>query len=588
MFPVLNTIFIFLIGFLVTWYALYIFLRVGFQTVLLLGVGAFTIGLSAFIGGWFKDISGYNFTMTVFAGGVLLGAVFNIIGASTVFWRSAGLNARQRIFLMSALYGLSIVWVTLVSLWTSNGIIPVFFILGNGVTGFCVIVLSISVSLFILSGTLLLRAYIISKRLFWLWYATGIFWFAASLVIINFVSWEGDSLNWLGRLSQFGGYAMLSVAVISVIRESRFKNIPIEQVMAEFSSRSKVNYELLVKAAADAIVAVDGLGRIIMWNPAAEKMFGYRQAEAIGMMFFGVIITAEQLEDYRNAVAKAVRKKSGSGSTVELRSRRKNGEEFPIELTSIPRQMIKGRLSADTTATLIIRDITERKKIEQMKDDFIGMVSHEIKTPLTVINGALRVMEHPGLSESETSELLQDAVSSANTMSGIIDNLLELSRFQANRLELNLQDADVAAIAGEVIKKLKGTSEIHRLKLVSPEGLPQVKVDSLRLERILFNLVENAIKYSPGGGEISISITMKGKELVFCVNDQGPGISPENQRKLFQSFEQLNMPRRLAIQGVGLGLKVCRTLVEAHGGRIWVESEPGKGSRFCFTLPVNN
>ena len=129
-------------------------------------------------------------------------------------------------------------------------------------------------------------------------------------------------------------------------------------------------------------------------------------------------------------------------------------------------------------------------------------------------------------------------------------------------------------------------SEIHLLKLVLAAGLPVVKADSLRLERILFNLVENAIKYSPDGGEVTISIKVQGTDLVFCVSDQGPGISPENQRKLFHSFEQLDMPNRHAIQGVGLGLKVCLTLVQAHGGRIWVESEVGKGARFCFTLPV--
>jgi PAS domain S-box-containing protein len=489
---------------------------------------------------------------------------------------------------MSSLYGIGIIWVTLASLATSAKIIPVFFIQGFGVTRFCAIVLSISVSLFILSGIFLLRAYIFSRRLFWLWYAAGIFWFAAGLLVINFISWEGDSINWLGRLSQFGGYIMFLVAVISVIRESHFKNIPIEQIIAEFSSRSRVNYELLVKSAADAIVAIDNLGRIIMWNPAAEKMFGYSQPEARGMPFFGVIIMSQQLEDYKNAVAKAVRNRSGTASIIEFMSRRKNGEEFPVEITLVPRKISESRMSENIATTLIIRDITERKKTEQLKDDFIGMVSHEIKTPLTVINGALHILDYPGLSESETRELLQDAIDSAGTMSSIIDNLLELSRSQANRLELHLQYTDVAEIASVVIGRLQKKSVIHRLKLDSPGGLPAVKVDPLRLERILFNLVENAVKYSPEGGEISLNIKVQEKNLVFCVADQGPGISPENQKKLFQSFEQLGMPRRHAVQGVGLGLKVCRTLVEAHGGRIWVESEPGKGSRFCFTLPMQN
>ncbi|MBI4187806.1 MAG: PAS domain-containing sensor histidine kinase, partial [Chloroflexi bacterium] len=128
----------------------------------------------------------------------------------------------------------------------------------------------------------------------------------------------------------------------------------------------------------------------------------------------------------------------------------------------------------------------------------------------------------------------------------------------------------------------------HRLSIDVPEGLPYIAVDPLRVERIIFNLVENAIKYSPKGGEVKVSAQQKDGVMVVGVSDQGHGISPENQKKLFQSFEQLGITNRSAEQGVGLGLKVCRTLVEAHGGRIWVESEPGKGSSFYFTLPVKD
>jgi PAS domain S-box-containing protein len=233
-------------------------------------------------------------------------------------------------------------------------------------------------------------------------------------------------------------------------------------------------------------------------------------------------------------------------------------------------------------------DTTERKKTTQLKDEFIGMVSHELKTPLTVIMGALRVATSPGVSREELQVLLRDAISSTENMAGIVENLLELSRFQADRLELHPRLADLGSIARDVTRKLGGKSTKHRLVIELPDISPDIQVDPVRVERILFNLVENAIKYSPEGGEVKISAQRVDSDLVVSVSDQGPGISVRDQKKLFRSFEQLEIENRRAMQGVGLGLKVCRTLVEAHGGRIWVDSRRGHGATFHFTLPAVN
>ena len=149
-----------------------------------------------------------------------------------------------------------------------------------------------------------------------------------------------------------------------------------------------------------------------------------------------------------------------------------------------------------------------------------------------------------------------------------------------------MEQADIGQIARDVARKLQTKSTIHRLNVDLPEGLPAVTVDPVRVERVLFNLVENAIKYSPKGGEVTVAARLDNNNLVVYVSDQGPGISLADQKRLFQSFEQLAMTTRRAMQGVGLGLKVCRTLVEAHGGRIWVESKPGKGTSFFFTIPI--
>jgi len=231
-------------------------------------------------------------------------------------------------------------------------------------------------------------------------------------------------------------------------------------------------------------------------------------------------------------------------------------------------------------------DITERKKMEELKDEFIGMVSHELKTPLTVIMGALATVADPRIPVDEVRQLLGDALVSTEVLASLVDNLLELSRQQSNRLFLQAEPSDIREIGRTVLRKLKSKSDIHRLIDDFPEVLPLVVVDPLRVERIFYNPIDNAVKYSPRGGEVRISARQEGDHLVASVSDQGPGISSDDQARLFHSFERLGAPVKGSIQGTGLGLRVCRILVEAHSGRIWVESEKGKGSTFRFTLPV--
>lgn len=242
-------------------------------------------------------------------------------------------------------------------------------------------------------------------------------------------------------------------------------------------------------------------------------------------------------------------------------------------------------LKADSRDMVLLcaEDITERKRAEQLKDEFIGMVSHELKTPITVVMGSIYAAMSEGISHEEAQDLLDNAASSTESLASIVDNLLELSRAQANRLSIRKEPVDISATVRDVMEKLKDKSPKHRLITDVSAGLPKVLADRVRVERIIQNLVDNAIKYSPQGGDINISALQKDGYLVLEVKDHGMGISSEDQMRLFQPFERLETTD--GITGVGLGLNVCRRLVEAHGGRIWVESEAGKGSIFSFTLP---
>jgi PAS domain S-box-containing protein len=264
--------------------------------------------------------------------------------------------------------------------------------------------------------------------------------------------------------------------------------------------------------------------------------------------------------------------------TRELTMQKSDGTSFSAQLEGI--KAGEGRIR------IAVIDITELKKVEKLKDEFIGMVSHEIKTPLTVIVGALSTVTAVGVTQPEARVLLHSAVNQADILGNIVDNLLELSRSQAEQLVLQKESADVSEIVGNVVDKLRYKSPIHQLIIDIPSRLPIVDVDRFRIELVLYNLVDNAIKYSPKGGEVKIFARQENKNLVVGVRDQGLGISKDDQPRLFQKFQRLDVMGKKSIRGIGLGLNLCRILVEAHGGQIWMESRKDKGSTFYFTVPA--
>jgi PAS domain S-box-containing protein len=231
-----------------------------------------------------------------------------------------------------------------------------------------------------------------------------------------------------------------------------------------------------------------------------------------------------------------------------------------------------------------VQDVTERKKMEKMKDEFIGLVSHELRTPLTVITGSLRTAMSEGLSAEDVSELIQNAVEGADSLSVILENMLELSRYQAGRLQLRVEAVSIADVAKSVTDRLKRQGVSHQFLMDIPSKIPMVEADPVRVERILYNLLENAVKYSPEGSDVKISSRTQGAFVVTRVIDQGSGISSDDQTRIFEQFQRLEASRRM-IKGAGLGLVVCKRLVEAQSGWIKVESELGKGSVFSFALP---
>ncbi|OGO42789.1 MAG: hypothetical protein A2137_01785 [Chloroflexi bacterium RBG_16_58_8] len=349
--------------------------------------------------------------------------------------------------------------------------------------------------------------------------------------------------------------------------------------------QSEEQYRDLYEEAPYAYLSVGADGIIERANRGASELLGYTRSELVGWRVLDLYADSpagktRAIEDFQKLAA---------GEEIhnrEMEMRRADGSSVWVDLSMRPIRGSRGQVVASRS---VIVDMTERRKVDELKDNFISLVSHELRSPMTVITGAVStaLTEEERLSREERRQLLQDAAIEAELLSNILGNLLEVSRIQANRLSLHTEPVDVYHTFQTVIGQAKRQAPEHRFIIELPDDVPLIVADKLRLERVLYNLTENAFKYSPPGTEVRLAVRPEGDSLLFSVSDQGPGIPPGEQARLFAPFQRLEDSRRTGARGIGLGLLVCRGLVEAHGGRIWVQSEQGRGSTFFFTLPLS-
>lgn len=326
------------------------------------------------------------------------------------------------------------------------------------------------------------------------------------------------------------------------------------------------------------VLAVNSKGRITVLNHVARQLLQLPSENSVGA-------------DYREVI-KDERVKELIRRTLE------NGEEiveelaFTVGTTERYFQAQTAPITGDNKEIMgevtILSDITELKRLDQMKTDFVSHVSHELRTPLTSIKGfvATLLADTEGYYDLETRrEFLQIIDQECDRLTRLINDLLNLSRIEAGRaLELILKPVDVVDIAKKIVEIQKNYTSKHHFVIDVKGTIPTIVADEDKVDQILTNLVSNAVKYSPDGGEVRITIQEDPETggVLVAVKDQGVGIPKDVLPRLFQRFTRVE-GRKIA--GTGLGLYLTRHLVEAHGGKIWVESEEGKGSTFYFTLP---
>jgi PAS domain S-box-containing protein len=336
---------------------------------------------------------------------------------------------------------------------------------------------------------------------------------------------------------------------------------------------------MLLDTIDDCILATDTNNRIIFWGKGSANLLGWQPDEILWRSSAGTLMP-EESQSLIEAIDKSIW--SGQGWAGEITVKHRDGALIPLLVRASPVQDKNGRLIA---AVAVGKDISELKKIDRLKDEFIGLVSHELRTPLTIITGSLKTALSPEVSSEVAHEMILNAIDGAESLANILENMLELSRHQATRLNLKLEKVGICDVARRVIEQLKTQGARQQFRVDFPDGLSAVEADSVRLQRILYNLIENAIKYSPEDSEIRVACRKDGDFIITEISDQGQGIPPDQQKKLFELFGRLETSP--PVKGIGLGLVVCKRLVEALGGWIKVDSEPEKGSMFTFALPAH-
>ncbi len=396
---------------------------------------------------------------------------------------------------------------------------------------------------------------------------------------------ESGELVWAGTLAALGVLVLAGIIIGRVAVERRIAQQALE--------KSQKLYEGLFESAGDSLIITDNKGRIVRANGEAERTFGYERGELAGLSVENLIpYRFRQRHQLHRAHYHAQPRTRPMGAGLDLWARRKDGTEFPVDIL-----LGVNRIDDEVMTLSVIRDITASKRAQQALTDraqelarsnsdlesFAYVASHDLQEPLRMVSSYTQLLgeRYRGKLDSEADEFIGYAVDGATRMQALIQDLLNYSRVA--RKAVQMEAVDCTVVLARALNNLEVAVRESGAE-VSTGGLPVVKGDASQLAQLFQNLIGNAIKFrGPEQPAVRISAELNG-DWTFCVRDNGIGMDPRQQERIFGMFQRLHT--RQEYPGTGIGLAVCKRVVERHGGRIWVESEAGKGSSFFFTLPA--
>jgi PAS domain S-box-containing protein len=326
----------------------------------------------------------------------------------------------------------------------------------------------------------------------------------------------------------------------------------------------------------DGVFLVDEAGIVRLWNPTAAVSLRRSAADAVGRP------VAELLGDWQSL-------ESRIPLATEPQPGASRAQTLPVEVQGEERWLSISAVRFPGGTVYAFRDVTDERAVEQMKSDFVSTVSHELRTPLAAIYGAAMTLRRHDIAieEPQQDRLLEVISNEADRLARIVNDILWASRLESGRMSIAIERCDAAAILVEVADALRARlSEAIELAVSTPRALPPVAADPDKLRQILVNLLDNAVKYSPDGGRIELEVGRSGGRVRFRVADQGLGIPPAEQDRIFEKFFRLDPNLTRGVGGTGLGLYISRELVLRMSGRMWVVSDGRSGSSFFVELPI--
>lgn len=339
----------------------------------------------------------------------------------------------------------------------------------------------------------------------------------------------------------------------------------------------------ILRSMVEGVAVVDARERIVFSNRAFSEILSLDTSVIEGRPLIEVIRNSELL----GLIHRALNGEEGLRSDiamgiVQLRS-------FSVTATPVQALDSASAEGQSSGAVVVLHDVTELRRLERVRQDFVANVSHEFKTPLTAIQGFAETLLSGALEDPRNNrrflEIIRDH---AARLAGLTDDLLKLARIEAGKLEVEFVPVNILELVEQCAETalLKASRKQIAFETDVPSGLPAIRGDASLLREVLQNLLDNAIQYTPEAGRIRVSVAVNGREAVIAVSDTGIGIPLADQERIFERFYRVDAARSREAGGTGLGLSIAKHIVEAHGGRLWVESEVGHGSKFSFSISL--
>ncbi|WP_374951320.1 PAS domain S-box protein [Mucilaginibacter sp.] len=347
----------------------------------------------------------------------------------------------------------------------------------------------------------------------------------------------------------------------------------------------------IVDTSDDTILSKTLDGIITSWNKAAVKMFGYTEDEAIGQ-HISLIIPTERLDEETFIISQV--KQGNKVDHFQTLRRAKDGKLIPISLSVSPVTDSNGQVIG---ASKIARDISGEQAAQQemaqlyeqlkvlnaKKDEFIGLASHELKTPLTSMKGYLQILAQR-VTDEKNKLFVQKTQQQVDKLNALVDDLLDVSKIEAGKLKLNINEFDICRVIADAVDLISHANNNYSISFQAPVTKCMASGDAHRIEQVIVNFLTNAIRYSTDNQNINVFLTIEGGGIKVGVKDNGIGIAAEKLGDIFSRYYRVE-EGAANVSGLGLGLYLCHEIITRHGGQIWADSELGKGSTFWFTLP---